>query len=48
VVIPSTRLKGIRVEEKEIGIDMNKEDVSEAPCFDPARQLGDYLTTIAG
>jgi len=45
VVIPAPRLKGVRVEDREISIDMNKADVSAAPHFDPVRQLEDYLKT---
>jgi hypothetical protein len=47
VILPALRLKGIRVEDREISIDMNKADVSAAPRFDPARQLDDYLKAIA-
>jgi len=46
VVIPARRLKGIRVEDREISIDMNKADVSASPHFDPARQLDEYLNML--
>jgi hypothetical protein len=47
VVIPAQRLKGIRVPDREISINMNKSDVSASPHFDPALQLDGYLTGLA-
>lgn len=46
VVVPAVRIKGIRVEDKEISIDMNKADVEEAPRLDSTRPLEDYLTSL--
>ncbi len=45
-VIPARRLKGVRGEDREIDIDMNKADVSASPQFDPALQLDDYVTIL--
>jgi hypothetical protein len=47
VVIPAPHLKGIRVEDKEISIDMYKADVAKAPRFDPTRPLDEYLRKVA-
>jgi hypothetical protein len=43
VVIPTTRLKGIRVEDKEISIDTNKAEIAKAPRYDPTRPLEEFL-----
>lgn len=43
VIIPASHLKGIRVEDKEISIDMKREEVAESPSFDPTRPLEEYL-----
>jgi hypothetical protein len=43
VVIPAPRFKGIRVEDKEISIDMNKAEVAKAPRYDPTRPLEEFL-----
>jgi hypothetical protein len=47
VVIPAQRIKGIRVEDKEISIDMNKAEVAKAPPLDERRELDDYLKSGA-
>jgi hypothetical protein len=43
VVIPAPHIKGIRVEDKEISIDLNKADVATATRYDPTRTLEEFL-----
>jgi len=43
VAVPTPHIKGIRVEDKEISIDMSKAGVAKAPRYDPARPLEDFL-----
>ena len=37
----------IRVEDREVSIDMNKAYLAKAPHFDPTRQLEGYLKALA-
>ena len=43
VVIPAIQFKGIRVEDREISVNLNKSDVENAPRLDPAQPLEQYL-----
>ncbi len=47
VVIPSTHVKAIRVEDEEISIGLYKADVEASPVFDPTRPLEEYLSSLA-
>lgn len=47
VVLPSSHFKGIRVEDREISIDLYKGDVAKAPRLDPAQPLEEYLKLAA-
>lgn len=46
VVVPALRFKGIRVEDREISVDLNKADVEKAPRLDPTRPLEEYVTAV--
>lgn len=45
VVLTSAHIKGIRVEDREVSLDLYREDAANAPQFDPERPLEEYLET---
>ena len=47
VVIPSEHIKGIRVEDREISLALNKDEVAHFPHFDPTHPLEEYLAVHA-
>jgi hypothetical protein len=46
VILPALRFKGIRVEDKEISIDMNRADIANSPRFDSTRPLEEYVKNV--
>jgi len=47
VVLPTSDLKAIRVEDREISVDLYKEDVLRAPRIDASLPLESYLKSAA-